>query len=193
MLRLLQNWIGKPLDFFYFLLISRYTHMENSAMEKFPIACDAKMEDSPEESSWTFYIQAFICENDDQISYLSSEYESPSLVSDAASSAVKKLRYNCTEGIEFSSGRSNRNRSVRKQNWCKKQKTELPAMDYDLEDTASSPVNSPKISYINPFRNEKEKSKADVSEVKRNTFAKGGVYNVERDTDYTDLKKRTCN
>ncbi|KAI3456967.1 hypothetical protein Pfo_013630 [Paulownia fortunei] len=165
-------------------------------MEGSAVSSDAKMADSPEESSWTFYIQGFLCDNDDdKNSSFSSEFESPSLVSDAASSAVKKLTNNCnwTEGVGFSSGKSNTPRTMSKQNSLKKQKTNVvPVMDYDLEDTASSPVNSPKVSYVNQFMNQKDKAKMDVSEGKRNSFAKGGDFAVERDTNYTDLKKRTC-
>lgn len=121
-------------------------------MEGSAISSDAKM---GEESSWTFYIQGFICDNNDDdknTSLISSEFESPSLVSDAASSAVKKLANNCNcteEGVGFSSGKSNTPTTIiSKQNSFKKQKTKvIPSMDYDLEDTASSPVNSPKVRY----------------------------------------------
>lgn len=93
------------------------------------------MGDSPEESSWTFYIEGFVCEDNMNKPCLSSDLESPSLVSDAASSAVaNKFR----QGLGFS--------SPTLQNSFKKQKNSIiPAMDYDLEDTASSPVNSPRV------------------------------------------------
>ncbi|KAL8462586.1 hypothetical protein ACS0TY_033570 [Phlomoides rotata] len=88
------------------------------------------MGDSPEESSWSFYIQGFICDNKDE----EEDAESPSLVSDAASySAVIKLGHN-------------NNNNYAKQNSFKKQKS--TKVDYDLEDTASSPVNSPKVSSL---------------------------------------------
>ncbi|PIN22355.1 hypothetical protein CDL12_04931 [Handroanthus impetiginosus] len=142
----------------------------------------------PEESSWTFYIQGFMCDNneDDGNSCFSSEFESPSLVSDATSSAVKKLM---TEG-----GKSNcksPGNVMSKQNSFKKQKTYkvISAMDHDLEDTASSPVNSPKVSYMNQFMNQKGKAKMDVSEVQRNIFGRGGVFAVQRDSKCTELKK----
>ncbi|KAL3851236.1 hypothetical protein ACJIZ3_013118 [Penstemon smallii] len=136
------------------------------------------MENSQEESSWTFYIEGFNNNDnnnnnnvDDQqisTSYFSEYEESPSLLSDAASSAVKK-------GLGFSnySGKSIRN--ICKQNSFKKQKTKVVCsmVDLELEDTASSPVNSPKMSYMNQFMNQKEKGKLDVSEVKRNIFGKG--------------------
>ncbi|XP_057766491.1 vascular-related unknown protein 4-like [Salvia miltiorrhiza] len=138
-----------------------------------------KMGDSPEESSWTFYIEGFICENNKPC--LSSDFESPSLVSDAASSAVvNKFQ----ERLGFSSSPN--------QNHFKKQKTNIiPApMDYDLEDTASSPVNSPKqISYMNEFMNNGDKKdKAKRDEVKKNSFGK--VVTVERDSELK--KKSTC-
>ncbi|KAL8470030.1 hypothetical protein ACS0TY_032773 [Phlomoides rotata] len=119
-----------------------------------------KMGDSPEESSWSFYIQGFICDNKDE----EEDAESPSLVSDAASySAVIKLGHN-------------NNNNYAKQNSFKKQKS--TKVDYDLEDTASSPVNSPK--------------------VKRNSLGKAGAGAgagagaVEKDTNYsTALEKKT--
>ncbi|KAL8462585.1 hypothetical protein ACS0TY_033570 [Phlomoides rotata] len=114
------------------------------------------MGDSPEESSWSFYIQGFICDNKDE----EEDAESPSLVSDAASySAVIKLGHN-------------NNNNYAKQNSFKKQKS--TKVDYDLEDTASSPVNSPK--------------------VKRNSLGKAGAGAgaVEKDTNYsTALEKKT--
>ncbi|KAH6767992.1 hypothetical protein C2S51_013328 [Perilla frutescens var. frutescens] len=164
------------------------------------------MADSPEESSWTFYIQGFICDddNDNDDDENSCAFESPSLVSDADSSAVvaKKFpnHFNWTQeplGFISSAANDNNNNSrtiLSKQNSFKKQKTKLiSAMDHDLEDTASSPVNSPKVSYMNHFMNheKKEKAKMDVSEVKRSSFGK--VFAVERDSNYVDLKKRsTC-
>ncbi|XP_075477741.1 uncharacterized protein LOC142518807 isoform X2 [Primulina tabacum] len=144
-----------------------------------------------EESSWTFYIQGFMCD-DAQNSSSSSDDETPSLVSDASSSAVKKSTdiHSTDTKLRFPNGiRGNnhdndnnmmgKNISIMcKQNSFKKQKTKVPAslMDYDLEDTASSPANSPK--------------------AKRNVFGKGGALNdhhhVEKESNSTDLKKRTC-
>ncbi|XP_075487975.1 uncharacterized protein LOC142527138 [Primulina tabacum] len=177
------------------------------------ISSDEKMADSGEESSsWTFYIQGFM-RDDDKNSTLSSDYETPSLLSDAASSAVKKSVddvHGADTKLGFPDGtRGNgndndnynnmgRNTSIMcKQNSFKKQKTKVPAavMDYDLEDTASSPANSPKISYMNEFMNHKEKGKADVSQGKRMIFGKGGAlsdHHVEKESNFADLKKRTC-
>ncbi|KAL7087872.1 hypothetical protein ACP275_13G094700 [Erythranthe tilingii] len=200
--------------------------MEGSGSGTAGVICpddeDARMaeEDSPEESSWTFYIEGFMRDDNDNndnddnnysLSSASEMIESPSLVSDAASSAVvKKLSsyYNCVcrniddddnDGacrLGFTSAAAKGSiRTMFKQNSFKKQKTKvfLPSvMDYDLEDTASSPVNSPKVSYMNQFMNQKDKAKIDVSEVKRKSIGKGGIFAVERDNNYTDLQKRTC-
>ncbi|KAK4439828.1 hypothetical protein Salat_0317700 [Sesamum alatum] len=181
----------------------------------------------PEESSWTFYIEGFNMRGDDD------DDETPSLVSDAASSAVKinNRRSSADMGtLSLSLGfppkyknttNSTMMRSLCKQTSFKKQKTKVipaPAMDFDLEDTASSPVNSPKVStsYMNDqFMNlQKGKGKMEYNPVsdhqlKRNSnFGKGtttgggrGVFAVDRDaaadaasppTNYADfIKKRT--
>ncbi|XP_073029860.1 uncharacterized protein [Primulina eburnea] len=172
------------------------------------ISSDKKMADSgTEESSWTFYIQGFMCD-DAQNSSSSSDYETPSLVSDAGSSAAKKLTdiHRTDTNLGFPNGiRGNnhdtdnkmmgKNISIMcKQNSFKKQKTKVPAavMDYDLEDTASSPANSPKISHMNEFMNHQEKGKIDVSEAKRNIFGKGGALNdhhVEKESNSTGLEE----
>ncbi|KAG8365057.1 hypothetical protein BUALT_Bualt18G0063400 [Buddleja alternifolia] len=143
--------------------------MENNSSN----SSDAKMADFPEESSWTFYIKGFIYENndDDQITSFSSDYESPSLISDAASSAVKRFTNEGILGFSNSGKSNNKRNNTCKQNNCKNQKNEVSPIDLDLEDTASSPANSPKICYIDQFMNQKEKVQTDVPEVKRNIFA----------------------
>ncbi|XAR56661.1 hypothetical protein NMG60_11037223 [Bertholletia excelsa] len=101
---------------------------------------EAKLADHSidEESSWTCYFEDLSCSNDNEHSCFSSGHESPSLVSDAASSSVKKLVDNDLSG-EFALGRSGRNLSF------KKRRTKGTVVDDVLEDTASSPVNSPKV------------------------------------------------
>ncbi|XP_011095348.1 uncharacterized protein LOC105174834 isoform X1 [Sesamum indicum] len=172
-----------------------------------------------EESSWTFYIEGFMC---DAGSDIDESTATPSLVSDAASSAVvKKINRRASHvemgSLGFSNSPNNKtahhhhHHHLCKQSSFKKQKTKVipaPNMDFDLEDTASSPVNSPKqvSSYMNDqfMMNQKGKGKIVeyVSELKRNSFAKGsggGVFAVERDAhahahaaaNYADFKKRT--
>lgn len=107
---------------------------------------DVKMNDIPEESSWTFYIQEFMHDHDH--SNYSSDCETPSLVSDAASSPLKKFK---NLNVGFSSGKPNsRIKVMAKQNSFKKQKNTavIPVLDLELEDTASSPVNSPKVFFF---------------------------------------------
>lgn len=120
---------------------------------------DAKMGDcQSEESSWTFYIEGFMYDNGDDIEddddkNSSAFSQSPSLVSDAASSAVKKLFMkdnciNCREGgsgAGFSPGKTNFPRTMSKQTSFKKKAKVITSMDLELQDTASSPVNSPKV------------------------------------------------
>ncbi|KAL2496154.1 vascular-related protein 4 [Forsythia ovata] len=143
--------------------------MENSTISchSKKAAADNNNTHEAEESSWTFYIQEFMCENGEK-SCFSSDYETPSLLSDAASSAVKRfINKNCNPTVAL--------------NNLKKKKPKEPEVDEDLVDTASSPVNSPKISYINQFMNEKEKVKMDVSnQVKRNNLGQSARI-IERD------------
>ncbi|KAL2476274.1 Uncharacterized protein Adt_37010 [Abeliophyllum distichum] len=143
--------------------------MENSAnsCHSKNAAADNNNTHEAEESSWTFYIQEFMCENGEN-SCFSSDYETPSLLSDAASSAVKRFaNKNCNPTVAL--------------NNLKKKKHKEPKVDGDLVDTASSPVNSPKISYINQFMNQKEKAKIDVAhQVKRNNLGQSARIN-ERD------------
>ncbi|KAH6757197.1 hypothetical protein C2S53_020919 [Perilla frutescens var. hirtella] len=84
---------------------------------------DAVAENTSEESGWTAYLEDFSCNNN---SFMSSS----SLVSDAAwngSNSIRRLKFN----------KLNRSNNRRKYTY---------EYDDDLEDTASSPVNSPKVS-----------------------------------------------
>lgn len=85
---------------------------------------DKKIEDVSEESGWTAYLEDFSC-NDDEGSFMSSS----SLISDAA--------WNGSDGIR----RLNMNKLKRSTN----RRKYTYEYDGDLEDTASSPVNSPKV------------------------------------------------
>ncbi|XP_051125240.1 uncharacterized protein LOC127247451 isoform X2 [Andrographis paniculata] len=159
----------------------------------------------PEESSWTFYIEGFMCENNGGC--LSSELEeSPSLVSDAASSAVKinyKNNHLITTAandccnynqVGFSAAKKlDDHHHFTAYNNKKHKNKVIPPVDYDLEDTASSPVNSPKVSYMtNQFMRQKQKTNKEypadhhhhhLNQVKRNIFGKeGGLYGGERNS-----------
>ncbi|XP_057506384.1 vascular-related unknown protein 4-like isoform X2 [Actinidia eriantha] len=147
--------------------------------------------DDHEESSWTFYFEDFLCE--DEQSCFPSGYESPSLVSDAASMVAKKLMDDDDEVAVVSLAKTRNNLSFKK----RKTKGALVDVDHALEDTASSPVNSPKVCYLNQLAmNRKEKDNMDISEEKGNTSGQtferssSELGMVGRDSDYTELKKR---
>ncbi|XP_052208208.1 vascular-related unknown protein 1-like [Diospyros lotus] len=140
---------------------------------------------SDEESSWTFYFEDFLCNNDEQ-SYnsLSSGH---SLVSDAASSSAAAKKFLDNYQLE----KSGRNLSF------KKRKTKGPFVDDALEDTASSPVNSPKVCHLNQLgMPPKEKGSMDILEEVKGIHASGQTneFNelgtVGRDGDSSELKKR---
>ena len=97
------------------------------------LSSQAISNESPEESGWTKYFEDFLAYNKDHSSSPSGNYDygNSSLVSDAASSAAgtKKLSLEKTcKKLSF-----------------KKRKTKGAVVDDALEDTASSPVSSPKV------------------------------------------------
>lgn len=82
----------------------------------------------PEESGWTAYLEDFSNHREHSSS---SSFDSSSLVSDAASCAAWKNVHN--------------NLKIPKRLNFKKTRTKIISVDDSLEDTASSPVNSPKV------------------------------------------------
>ncbi|GMN51510.1 hypothetical protein TIFTF001_020663 [Ficus carica] len=98
---------------------------------------------TPEESSWTTYFEDFLLQNHNEYStsslMISSGFES-SLISDAGSSANAK-RFTDNEEIE----KLSINRSCKRLSFKKRKTKEVNLLDDALEDTASSPVNSPKV------------------------------------------------
>ncbi|KAH7860052.1 hypothetical protein Vadar_008610 [Vaccinium darrowii] len=116
--------------------------MENSktSMSKSNPPTTKEEELGDEESSWTSYFEDFLCNNNEHNSSFSSGYESPSLVSDAASS--------CSVAKKFVEKTSKKSLSFKKRKTTKV--GALVDIDHDhhdhaLEDTASSPVNSSKV------------------------------------------------
>lgn len=96
-----------------------------------------------EESTWTFYLEDFLGDNKkEHNSYLySSGYGSPnSLVSDAASSVGKKSAdKNGEKSLSFKRRKKSKEANL----------VGFDGHDHALQDTASSPANSPKVrSYI---------------------------------------------
>lgn len=100
--------------------------------------------DEPEEESgWTAYFEDFSNDNinREEYSYCSS-FGSPSLVSDAASCAAWKLSNKHRVDVATS--------KMPKKLKFKKPRARQICDDDSLEDTASSPVNSPKVSDFEP-------------------------------------------
>lgn len=116
------------------------------AMSK-ALSSQAITNETPEESGWTMYFEDFLANNREQISSPSGTdygHGSSSMVSDAASSAGKKLG-----GNDHVSVLSLEKRCQKLS--FKKRKTKGAVVDDALEDTASSPVTSPKVGSLDEF------------------------------------------
>ncbi|KAB2615709.1 hypothetical protein D8674_022297 [Pyrus ussuriensis x Pyrus communis] len=154
-------------------------------------------QESPEESSWTMYLQDFMTTNsqddddDERSSFSSYGYENCSIISDAGSSVTRKFTIN-GEVLGFGVvGGYNRSGVM-----FKRQPKEV-LLDDALEDTATSPVNSPKIcnlsrstveptlqkDYIDIPNAEKGSTSGRVDERNESGF-------IGRESDCTELKKR---
>ncbi|KAL6314200.1 hypothetical protein AAG906_011948 [Vitis piasezkii] len=158
------------------------------------LSSQARTNESPEESGWTMYFEDFLANKEHSSSpsgnygRASYGYGSSSLVSDAASSAGKKLVDNDHVAVLSLEKRC-------KKLSFKKRKTKGAVVDDALEDTASSPVTSPKVFDLRQLdMNPKEKA-IDISKEKgssyRQTNERGDeVGFIGRDSDCTELKKR---
>ena len=93
-----------------------------------------------EESGWTMYFEDLLANNNNEYSYSSLGLESPSLVSDAASLAGKRY-----ESIERHGGLAMVKSSSKRLSFKKRKTKGANLVDDALEDTASSPLNSPKV------------------------------------------------
>ncbi|XWS51919.1 hypothetical protein CRYUN_Cryun11dG0023200 [Craigia yunnanensis] len=152
-------------------------------------------DESPEESSWTMYFEDFSNNNNIDMNESSSfvsdiNYQTSSLVSDAACSAARRHVF----------GASLDHKSYNRLSF-KKRKTKGGAglVDDELEDTASSPANSPKIcnQLVNHFdKNLKQKDVMDISqEIKGSAPGQIDERNdesgfIRTENDGTELKKR---
>ncbi|KAI4333824.1 hypothetical protein L6164_018585 [Bauhinia variegata] len=138
----------------------------------------------PEESGWTTYFEDFFSNNNnsERCSVSSDVANNSSMVSDATSLAAKKFSGR-EKGDEF---------LVRTSSFNKRKKTKAALLDDALEDTASSPVNSPKVFQGNQF-NKPNQEEVDFSQEKGST---SGQYERQelgfkgRDSDCTELKKK---
>ncbi|CBI23945.3 hypothetical protein VitviT2T_029801 [Vitis vinifera] len=175
-----------------FLALDMEEHMDSMSKA---LSSQARTNESPEESGWTMYFEDFLANKEHSSSpsagnygRASYGYGSSSLVSDAASSAGKKLVDNDHVAVLSLEKRC-------KKLSFKKRKTKGAVVDDALEDTASSPVTSPKVFDLRQLdMNPKEKA-IDISKEKgssyRQTNERGDeVGFIGRDSDCTELKKR---
>ncbi|KAM5585721.1 vascular-related unknown protein 4-like [Rosa sericea] len=166
----------------------------NSMMEK-----ARSSSESPEESSWTMYLEDFLTNShhhDDQqhSSSFSSGYENHSIVSDAASSISKNLSNICNEEVLGFSNRSSPSCIIKR----KAKKALLH--DDALEDTATSPVNSPKVCNLYHSADMKQNLQNDNRDIisKEKGSTSGNVDGTSpteldfnrRESDCTELKKK---
>ncbi|XVF34057.1 hypothetical protein REPUB_Repub18cG0024000 [Reevesia pubescens] len=162
------------------------------------VGLGAADDQSHEESSWTMYFEDFSNNNniddmnDENSSFLSDiNYQTASLVSDAACSAARKHVFGACSLDHKSCNRLS----------FKKRKTKESAglVDDDLEDTASSPANSPKVcNLVSHFgKNLKQKDVMDISQEIKGS-ASGQIderidelgFIGRSENDDTELKKR---
>ncbi|CAL8151553.1 unnamed protein product [Prunus armeniaca] len=139
-------------------------HSMNSMMRKSLSSGNtrATSHESPEESSWTMYLEDFLTSNNDdgddgeRSSFSSYGYENSSIISDAASAVTRKLSAINGEVLGFD------NRSSFE---FDRRKTKEDLLDDALEDTASSPVNSPKVFNLNQsdVRPTQQNNNTDIS------------------------------
>ncbi|XP_042491681.1 vascular-related unknown protein 4-like [Macadamia integrifolia] len=164
--------------------------MEDSMMSSINKAMSFKEEiDCPEESGWTEYFEDFMNDNGDNTS-CSSDFGTSSLVSDAASA------WKFSDHQQVINGYSSMmvpKKSYKKLNFKKKRARKL-LDDDDLEDTASSPCNSPKVSQLSPFHMNRRKREDGIE----SSQEKGSKHIDERnelgfigsEAYSTELKKR---
>ncbi|KAA8526493.1 hypothetical protein F0562_008304 [Nyssa sinensis] len=155
--------------------------------------------DTPEESGWTAYFEDFFSNQIEHSSNCASSIGNPSLVSDAASCVAWKA-----SNINHVAACSSMDGSPKLPQKLNFRKTRAREISYDdsLEDTASSPVNSPKVSSLKQMDINHRKTDDNIE----SSLGKGGgcddhhsqQQTDERDeknfdgknNDCTDLKKR---
>ncbi|XP_052178906.1 vascular-related unknown protein 1 [Diospyros lotus] len=202
-----SNISAKQISFSDFFSL---TLMEDSSADK-ASASMAAPDAAPEESGWTSYLQDFSRDEDHQQepTYFSvdASFGSPSLVSDAASgapwNAILNNNNNRSSNQAFSS--SPVEVAVQpKQLSFKKTRTKEISRDDSLEDTASSPVNSPKVSSLKPVESNPRKREDNIESSLKGKGGGSGFcsefYTDDRENkmtyedknidEYTELKKR---
>ncbi|KAJ4980246.1 hypothetical protein NE237_031083 [Protea cynaroides] len=166
--------------------------MEGSMMSSINKAMSSKERiDCPEESGWTEYFEDFVNDNRENSS-CSSDFEASSLVSDAASRSVWKFDHQ-QQVIGYSS-MMGPEKSFKKLNFIKKKRPRKVLDEDDLEDTASSPCNSPKVSELSQYHMNRRKREDGIE-----SFQETGSQQIHErnqlgfigtETFCTELKKR---
>ncbi|KAL2524645.1 hypothetical protein Adt_09699 [Abeliophyllum distichum] len=144
----------------------------SSSVKKQVFSC--KTADASEESGWTAYLEDFSLNQTkhNSSSYSMDSFGSPSLVSDAAWNGLNNDQYKACPslgGSQFPKRLNFKNHRIR-QKICSD----------DLEDTASSPVNSPKGKQAAGFDNSTETCE-------RNNM---NIITDERNNEGADLKRK---
>ncbi|KAK8620496.1 hypothetical protein V6N13_066971 [Hibiscus sabdariffa] len=156
--------------------------------------------DSPEESSWTMYLEDFSNTNNnnddidinDNSSILShTNHQTFSLIPEAACSAAGRRGSGPGPGPALDHKISNGNLSFKKR---KIKRSSSGFVDHDLEDTATSPANSPKVcNLVNRF-DKQEDAMGNISQGIKGSAA--GKINDElmgfdgRENGDNELKKK---
>ncbi|MFS7940663.1 hypothetical protein Hanom_Chr05g00467051 [Helianthus anomalus] len=141
-------------------------------MKSFQELTPMNNDEEPEESSWTFYFEEFLWQNDHKV-IMSCDETLNSLVPDATSSSIVK------NATCFQDGH---NKNLR----LKKRKNKETIIDDSLEDTASSPLSCPKVTYFDQVKIDKTKT-LHISEEKVGTCE---GQNKRRVSSNMELKKR---
>ncbi|CAJ1979039.1 unnamed protein product [Sphenostylis stenocarpa] len=151
---------------------------------------------SDEESGWTSYLEDF--SKGIEPSYCSS-LDGSSLLSDAASSAACKFSHHLLSSPSFKGSNTTAPNLPNKLSFKKARTKQISEYD-PLEDTASSPVNSPKVRDLNPAEISPRKVDDQLGGSMGKGFTSSEHYSEDdnkhelkfngKNIDCTDLKKR---
>ncbi|KAL4566827.1 hypothetical protein LXL04_030952 [Taraxacum kok-saghyz] len=133
-------------------------------------------DDQQEESSWTCYFEEFLWQNDQDMIMNCDDQTLNSGIPHVASSKINKIEAVCIQ--------NDQDKKLR----FKKRKTVGVIVDDSLEDTASSPVCSPKVAYFDQVKIRNKNNKVlDIYEEKISFCEEGNKRKVNPNME---LKKR---
>ncbi|XP_009620975.1 vascular-related unknown protein 1-like [Nicotiana tomentosiformis] len=163
-----------------------------------------EMEAAAEESGWTTYLEDFsMKQRENNSSCNSDSFGSPSLLSDAASHAAWKINCNTnnTNQIPNACSPPPMGGSPFLKRLNLKNKRNKKISDPDLEDTASSPVNSPKVSSFKQMDTNYRTENSSIGYFQGNEGGSGQIQEMqtveinstsfdEKNNGYIELKKK---